>query len=153
MKGNYSNTWSENWRLNLAKKGDKIDGNTSRSRKRDTVRFAQCAECKEREREKVRESEEEETRKCGREREEQKERGRGRCWVRQRVEEKRRGERLPHCTPADAISPLSIRDSPCVLCRSRRRITRRYPLVPAFLHPRILLTCARRMALLRSDAL
>lgn len=35
----------------MAKKGDKIDGNTSRSRKRDTVRFAQCAECKEREEE------------------------------------------------------------------------------------------------------
>lgn len=151
MKGNYSNTWSENWRLNLAKKGDKIDGNMSRSRKRDTVRFAQCAECKERE--KKCERARRKKRESVVEREEQEERGRGRCWIRQRVEEKQRGERLPHCTPADAISPLSIRDSPCVLCRSRRRITRRYPLVPAFLHPRILLTCARRMALLRSDAL
>lgn len=83
------------------KKGDKIDGNMSRLRKRNTERFVQCAECKE----KVRENKKEETRKRGRER------SRRRRWVRQRVEEKRRGERLPHCTPADAISPLSIHNS------------------------------------------
>lgn len=46
------------------------------------------------------------------------------------IERKRNGggERLPHCTLADAISPLSIRDSPCVSCR----ITRYYPFDVAF---------------------
>lgn len=56
-----------------------------------------------------------------------------------REEAKRRGEPLPHCTLADAISPLSIRDSSCVL----RRITRHYPFDPVFSHPQVVLTYTR----------
>lgn len=56
-----------------------------------------------------------------------------------REETKRRGERLPHCTLADAISLLSIRDSPCVL----RQITRYYRFDPVFSHPQVLLMYMR----------
>lgn len=46
----------------------------------------------------------------------------------------RRGEPLPHCTLANTISPLSIRDSPCVLCRCTR-ITRHSPFDHTLLYP------------------
>lgn len=66
------------------------------------------------------EEEKEETRRA--EKEEERER------VESQTERKRngRGKQLPHCTFVGVILPLSIRDSPCVLCRGRR-ITRNHP--------------------------
>lgn len=48
------------------------------------------------------------------------------------------GEPLPHCTLANTISPLSIRDSPRVLCRCTR-ITRHSPFDHTLLYPGTLL--------------